>query len=449
MTGAVETRYARTTDGVYVAYQTWGEGPDLLMVPGFVSHLEVAWESPAVSRVLERLGSFARVITFDKRGTGMSDRPPELPDADRRMLDMLAVLDATGAGPVSLFSVSEGAALAVLLAATHPQRVASLAVYGGYARNTTGPDHPIGVSPERLEAFAQHVQDGWGTGVGLRGWAPSLADDPASREWWARWQRMSASPTAVRALIHSYNLIDVRPAMALVQAPTLILHRTGDLMTPVALGRELHEGIAGSRMVEFPGSDHLLQTTNWAEIVDVLEEFVTGRPAVAEPERFLATVLFTDIVDSTRQLSAVGDQEWQHVLASHDALVRREVERYGGRVVHGTGDGMLAVFDGPSRAVRAAGAITAGVRAVGVRVRAGLHTGEIVERPDGDVAGLAVHLAARVAAQADADEVLVSSTTADLVVGSNLVFDEAGRHQLKGIEGPTRLLRYRTPDVRA
>jgi class 3 adenylate cyclase len=444
MTEAVETRYARTSDGVYVAFQTWGSGPDLLMVPGFISHLEVAWESPQLSRLYERLGSFARVITFDKRGTGMSDRPPELPDADRRMLDMLAVLDAAEAGPVSLFSISEGAALAVLLAATHPKRVTSLALFGGYARPTAGPDHPAGATPEQLETFGTLLQEGWGTGVGLEYFAPSLADDPAAREWWARLQRMAASPTSARALVHGYNLIDVRPAMGLVQAPTLILHRTGDRMSPLALARELHEGIPGSRLVEFPGQDHLLPTTNWAEIVDALEELVTGRPAVAEPERFLATVLFTDIVDSTRQLSALGDQEWQSVLASHDALAHREVDRYGGRVVHGTGDGLLAVFDGPSRAVRAAGAITDGVRALGVRVRAGLHTGEIVERPDGDVAGLAVHLAARVAGQAAADEVLVSATTADLVVGSNLGFDEAGQYQLKGIDGPTRLLRYRS-----
>jgi class 3 adenylate cyclase/alpha-beta hydrolase superfamily lysophospholipase len=444
VSGAVQTRYVRTRDGVYVAYQTWGEGPDLLLVPGFISHLEVAWESPLFSRLYERLGSFARVTTFDKRGTGMSDRPPELPDADQRMLDMLAVLDAVEAGPVSLFSISEGAALSVLLAATHPHRVASLAVFGGYARPTTGPDHPIGTTPGQLEAMATYLQEHWGTGVALRAFAPSLAGDANAREWWARLQRMAASPTAARALTHGYNVIDVRPALGLVHAPTLILHRSDDRMVSVALARELHDGIPGSRLVEFPGSDHLLPTTNWSLIVDALEEFVTGRPAVAEADRFLATVLFTDIVDSTRHLAALGDDEWQHVLASHDALARREVERYGGRVVHGTGDGLLAVFDGPSRAIRAALAITAQVEALGIRVRAGLHTGEIVERPDGDLAGLAVHLAARVAGRAGADEVLVSSTTAALVVGSSLAFDEAGLHDLKGIDGATQLFRARS-----
>ena len=254
---------------------------------------------------------------------------------------------------------------------------------------------------------------------------------------------MGASPAAARAFIHAYNLIDVRPALSLVQAPTLVLHRTDDKMTPAALGRELHEGIPGSRMVEFPGADHLLPTTNWSQIVDALEELVTGRPAVAEADRFLATVLFTDIVDSTRQLSVLGDSEWQQVLASHDALAQREIERHGGRVVHGTGDGLLAVFDGPSRAVRAAAAITDQVGALGIHVRAGLHTGEIIQRPDGDLAGLAVHIAARIAARAAADEVLVSTTTADLVVGSSLSFDDAGNHDLKGIDGTTRLLRYR------
>ena len=444
MPASVQTRYARTSDGVHVAFQTWGQGPDLLMVPGFISNVEMAWESPLYAQMNERLGSFARVITFDKRGTGMSDRPPELPDADRRMLDMLAVLDAAQAGPVSVLSISEGAALSVLLAATHPQRVASLALYGGYARPTVGPDHPIGIAPEQLESMGRLMEEGWGTGVALGAFAPSLADDPAAREDWARAQRMGASPAAARALTHGYNLLDVRPALSLVQAPTLILHRTDDKMVPVALGRELHEGIPGSRMVEFPGTDHLLPTTNWSQIIDTLEEFVTGRPAVAEADRFLATVLFTDIVDSTRQLSALGDSEWQHVLASHDALAHREIERYGGRVVHGTGDGLLAVFDGPSRAVRAAAAITDQVGALGIQVRAGLHTGEIVQRPDGDLAGLAVHLAARIAAQAAADEVLVSTTTADLVVGSALSFDDAGTHDLKGIDGTTRLLRYRS-----
>ena len=446
MPGKVETRYARTSDGVYVAYQTWGQGPDLLLVPGFISHLELLWESPLYARLNERLGSFARVITFDKRGTGMSDRPPELPDADRRMLDMVAVLDAAQAGPVSVFSISEGAALSVLLSATHPQRVASLALYGGYARPTLGPDHPIGATPQQLETTAALLQEGWGTGVALGAWAPSLADEPAAREWWARLQRMSASPTAARALTLGYNVIDVRPALSLVQAPTLVLHRSGDKVVPVALGRELHEGIPGSRMVEFPGSDHLLPTTNWSQIVDELEELVTGRPAVAEADRFLATVLFTDIVDSTRQLSVVGDGQWQHVLASHDALAHREIERYGGRVVHGTGDGLLAVFDGPSRAIRAAAAITDQVSTLGVQVRAGLHTGEIIQRPDGDLAGLAVHIAARIASEAGADEVLVSTTTADLVVGSNLRFEDAGTHHLKGIDNPTRLLRYH-PDA--
>ncbi len=443
MSGAAQARYVRTSDGVYVAYQTWGAGPDLLLVPGFISHLEVAWENPAYARLYERLGSFARVITFDKRGTGMSDRPPELPDADRRMLDMLAVLDAVEAGPVSVFSLSEGAALSVLLAATHPQRVASLSMFGGYARPTSGPDHPIGTTPEQLEAMGIFLQERWGTGVGLSAFAPSLATDERAREWWARLQRMAASPTAARALTHGYNLIDVRPALGLVHAPTLILHRSEDRMVSVALARELRDGIPGSRLIEFPGADHLLPTTNWSQVIDALEEFVTGRPAVAEADRFLATVLFTDIVDSTRHLSALGDDEWQHLLVAHDDLSHREVERYGGRVVHGTGDGLLAVFDGPSRAIRAATAISGQVGGLGIQVRAGLHTGEIVERPDGDLAGLAVHLAARIAGRAGAGEVLVSGTTAALVVGSNIAFDDAGPHDLKGIDGATQLFRVR------
>ena len=354
------------------------------------------------------------------------------------MLDMLAVLDAAQAGPVSVLSISEGAALSVLLAATHPQRVVSLALYGGYARPTVGPDHPIGATPEQFEAMGQMMEAGWASAWR---WERCCRASQA-RDWWARLQRMSASPAAARAFIHAYNLIDaVRRYTGAGPHWSCTVPTTRWCRCRWARKRQ---GIPGSRMVEFPGSDHLLPTTNWSQIIDTLEEFVTGRPPVVEADRFLATVLFTDIVDSTRQLSAVGDQQWQQVLASHDGLAHREIERYGGRVVHGTGDGLLAVFDGPSRAVRAAAAITAQVSTLGVHVRAGLHTGEIVQRPDGDLAGLAVHIAARIASEAGADEVLVSTTTADLVVGSNLrKLDDAGTHHLKGIDSPTRLLRYR------
>lgn len=335
--------------------------------------------------------------------------------------------------------------MAALMAATHPQRVSSLAMYGGYARLTIGPDYPVGIAPAQIEQMGRLLEDHWGTGVALGAFAPSLASDDAARQLWGRLQRMAASPGAARALTTAYNLIDVRPALPLVQAPTLVLHRTGDRLVPVALGRSLHAGIPGSRMVEFPGSDHLLATTNWPRIIDTLEEFMTGHRPVVESERFLATVLFTDIVDSTGSLSSVGDAAWSNVLGAHDGLVRREISRFGGRLVHGTGDGVLAVFDGPSRAIRAAEAIAADAPNVGVHVRAGLHTGEIVERDGGDVAGMAVHVAARVAAAAGTDEVLVSATTADLVVGSSLRFEDAGDHALKGIEGTVRLLRVLSP----
>jgi class 3 adenylate cyclase/pimeloyl-ACP methyl ester carboxylesterase len=438
---APSTHYAKTSDGVHIAYQVWGQCPDLLMVPGFVSHLDEAWESPGYRELNERLGRFARVITFDKRGTGMSDRPAELPDADRRMLDIEAVLDAAGAGQVTIFGISEGGAVSILFAATCPRRVRSLVLYGAWASPVRGPDHPVGADPEALQSMGQVLEDHWGTGVALGAWAPSLARNDAARQWWAHTQRVSASPGAVRALVASYNLIDVRPVLPLVQASTLILHRSGDRLIPIELGREIHEGIRGSRLEEFPGADHLLPTTNWSDIIDALEQFVTGQAPRLEPNRHLATVVFTDIVDSTPQLATLGDSRWQAVLDSHDHLVRREVERFGGRIVHGTGDGVLALFDGPTRAIRAASAITALAPALGVHVRAGLHTGEVMERPDGDVAGLSVHIAARVAGLADPDDVLVSRTTADLVVGSGLRFIDTGEHALKGIEGQHRLLR--------
>jgi class 3 adenylate cyclase len=361
------------------------------------------------------------------------------------MLDLVAVMDEVGSGRAALFGISEGGSMSALFAATHPQRVSSLALYGSYARPVSGPDHEIGATPADLEAMAAYLESRWGTGVALGVFAPTLQDDSAVRDWWARLQRLSASPGAIRQLISSYNLVDVRSALPLVQAPTLVLHRTDDRMIPVELGRELAEGIPDARLVEFAGSDHLLATTNWPEIVDELAAFITGEVPPVETDRLLATVLFTDIVSSTEQLGQAGDARWKELLDAHDGLVERQVARFGGRVVHGTGDGIVAVFDGPSRAIKAAIAASEGARALGISVRAGLHTGEILERKGGDVAGIAVHTAARVASEARADEVLVSRTTTDLVAGSGLSFEDRGERTLKGIEG-TRHLFAVAPD---
>lgn len=434
-----ETRYAKAADGVHVAYQVFGEGPiDLVIVPGFISHLEVLWENPAFARINRRIGTIGRVITFDKRGTGLSDRTDRLPDIDQRMLDLQAVIDEVGAERPSIVGISEGGAMAIVYAATFPERVRSLVLYGSFALPVMTDDHPIGAPPEAFHAMGSYLEPKWGTGVGLSAWAPSLRDDLPTREWWARMQRMSASPGAAVQLMTSYNLVDVRAALPLVSAPTLVVHRSGDRMIPIELGRELADGIPGARLVEFSGEDHLLATTNVDEILDVMAEFLTGTTSRLEPERRLATVLFTDIVESTEHVARAGDAAWRSVLDSHDELVETLVRRHGGKVVKQTGDGALALFDGPTRAIRCAQQITEEGDRIGAGIRAGLHTGEIVDRED-DVAGIAVHLASRVSALAAAGEVLVSRTLVDLVTGSGLSFEDRGEHHLKGIEGTWRL----------
>lgn len=439
MPSVPETEYAVTDDGVHIAYQVFGDGDaDLVVIPGFVSNVEYAWEFPPFADLLHRFGSFARVVTLDKRGTGLSDRTADLPDVDRRMLDVLAVMDAAESRSATLLGVSEGGAMALTFAATHPERTQALAILGSYALLVQRSDHPLGLEPEVLETFGDQCEERWGTGVGLSGWAPSLAHDEAARARFGRFQRVGASPLAARELITSLNIIDARPALPLISVPTVVLHRIDDLMVPVELGREVAEGIAGARFVELEGADHMFGTGDNDQLVAELSELVTGAASPGQPDRVLATVLFTDIVDSTKLASAAGDASWRSTLDAHDRFVERNVDRHGGRVVKNTGDGALAVFDGPTRAVRCAAAITSGSDEVGVAVRAGLHTGEVVRRGD-DLSGIAVHLAARVAAEAGGGEVLVSRTLVDLVVGSGLAFDDRGERALKGVDGLWRL----------
>ena len=347
------TCYAKADDGVHIAYQVFGEGPhDLVVVPGFISHLELAWEDEGMARALHRLGSFSRVIMFDKRGTGMSDRPERLPDLDRRMLDIEAVMDASGSECATLFAVSEGGPMAILFAAAHPERARALVLVHTYARITSCPDYPIGMPVEQLDASVRYLEPHWGTGVGLGGWAPSLTGDARAREAFARMQRLASSPGAAMALLSSYMDIDVRPALPLVHAPTLVLHRDRDRMVPVAHGRFLAAHIDGARFVELPGTDHFWWTEGSGELLDEVQEFLTGVRPVAEPDRVLATVLFTDIVDSTRQAAELGDTRWTDLLNRHDAMAERQVALHGGRIVKTTGDGILATFDGPGRSVR-------------------------------------------------------------------------------------------------
>ena len=439
MDGASETRYAKADDGVHIAYQVFGSGLfDLVVIPGFISHIELAWEDEGIVRALRRLGSFSRVIMFDKRGTGMSDRTERLPDVDRRMLDIEAVMQAAGSGQAALLAVSEGGPMALLFAAAHPERTRALVLLGAYARLTASPDYPNGMPADQLDQFARYLEPRWGTGVGLGAWAPSVAHDSATRESFARLQRLAASPGAAMALMSSYLDIDVRAALPLVNAPTLVMHRTGDRMVPLAHGQYVAEHIEGARLIELPGTDHFWWTEGIDEIVEETEEFLTGARSVPERDRVLASVVFTDIVDSTRRAADIGDRAWRVLLNRHDALAERQVGRYGGRLIKTTGDGVLAIFDGPARSVRCAREISAGAHALGVELRAGVHTGEVELRGD-DIAGLGVNIASRIEGLARPGEVLVSRTVTDLVAGSGLDFDDRGEHDLKGVPGRWRL----------
>lgn len=443
MDPVTETHYAKADDGVHIAYQVFGEGSfDLVVIPGFISHVELCWEDEILARALHRLGSFSRVIMFDKRGTGMSDRTERLPDIDRRMLDIEAVMHAADSGQAAFLTMSEGGPMAILFAAAHPERTRALVLVNTYARITACDDYPIGTPTAQLYEGVQHLEPGWGTGVGLGAWAPSVANDAGARSSFARLQRMAASPGAAMALMSSYMDIDVRPALPLVHVPTLVIHRTGDRMVPVAHGHYLAEHVDGARLVELPGTDHFWWTENADEIVDEVEEFLTGVRSAPAADRVLASVLFTDIVDSTRRAVELGDREWRLLLNRHDALAERQVKRHGGRLVKMTGDGVLATFDGPARSVRCARAISDGAQALGVEVRAGVHTGEVELRGD-DIAGLGVNIASRIEALAQPGEVLVSRTVTDLVAGSGLDFDDRGEHELKGVPGRWQLFAAR------
>lgn len=433
-----QTRYARSGD-VSIAYQVVGDGPiDLVLVPGWVSNIDVFWEEPTLSRLLTRLASFSRLILFDKRGTGLSDRVGDMPSLEIRMDDLRAVMDAAGSRRAALFGYSEGGAMCVLFAATCPDRASSLVLGGAYARRTAAPGHPWGPTPEQLLAAAAQIEDDWGGSAGIETRSPSLANDERYRQWWARSLRSSASPAAAAMLMRMNMEIDVRHVLPAVRVPTLVLHSVHDAVIPLGAGRFIAEHIPGAKLVELQGVDHVPWGSDRDVIADEIEEFLTGARHGADTDRVLATVLFTDIVGATEHAARAGDRSWHDLLDSHHALVRRELERFRGREIDTAGDGFLATFDGPARAVRCACAISRGVRALGIEIRAGLHTGEC-ERMGEKLGGIAVHTGARVAAVAHAGEVLVSSTVKDLVAGSGLVFQDRGARALKGVPGEWRL----------
>ncbi len=446
MAAAPETHYARS--GEYsVAYQVVGEGDrDLVYLPGFASHLELFWEEPAYSRFLHRLASFSRLILIDRLGTGLSDRLTlgTASTFEQRMDDISAVMDAVGLERASLLGWSEGAALCALFAASHPERTSSLVMYGGFSRLLESEDHPWAVPEVVMDEWIETVSELWGHEENLlRFWAPTAAEDPRAREWFARHARMAASPGAAKALFRGARDVDVRDILGAVHVPTLVIHRTDDSLVPFESSRYMADRIPDAKLVELPGVDHLWWFGDQDAIVDEVEEFLTGVRSPPEPERVLATILFTDIVGSTARAAELGDARWRELLTDHGVAVRDQLGRFRGHEIKETGDGFLATFDGPARGIRCALAIAEAVRPLGVEIRAGLHTGEC-ELLNGDVGGIAVHTGARVSAAAGPGEVLVSSTVKDLVAGSGLEFTDRGVRELKGVPGEWQLFAARS-----
>lgn len=437
-----EIRFTRSGD-VHVAYRVVGDGPvDLVYVQGSLTHLEAGWELPQFRRYCERLAEFTRLILFDKRGMGMSDRVPGATTLEERMDDIRAIMDAVGSERAAVMGESEGGPLAMLFAAAHPERTVALVLQGAEVRERKDEEWPWGESTdEEFEQSMASIAERFGTGHGIDMIAPSVAGQAWARAWRARVLTHAATPGSAEAFMRMAQDIDVRHVAPAIKVPTLIVHAAGDRVCHVENARFLARTIPGARYVELPGDDHV----PWFdpdETLAEIREFLTGRREAGSPDRVLATVLFTDLVGSTERATELGDRRWRDLLEQHHASVRRELERYDGRELDTAGDGFFATFDGPARAIRCARAIVDAVRPLGLEVRAGLHTGE-VEVVDGKVAGIAVNIGARVAGHAGAGEVLVSGTVKDLVAGSGLEFDERGTAELKGIPGEWRLFAVR------
>lgn len=441
-----EIHYARNGE-VALAYQVLGDGPiDLVFLPAFINNLEIAWESPHYARFLRRLASFSRLILMDRRGTGLSDRmsPADLPPLEVLMDDLAVVLDAVGSTRTALFGYSDSGCLCAMFTATYPNRVSALALYSVAAAGAATDAFSWQWTEKEWDAYFRELASGWGT----RAYAdkvvpwfqPSLADDERHKAWWARFMRQAASPNSAEAIERIWHLIDIRPLLPTIQVPTLVLHRTDDQVEYVQAGRDVAERIPGARFIELSGGDDPPWAGDQEAVLDEVEQFLTGKRHLPEIDRVLATVLFTDIVGSTEKAAALGDGRWGELLTLHHERVRSELERFRGHEINTAGDGFLATFDGPARAVRCGQAIAEAVRDLGIEIRAGAHTGEI-ELDGDDVRGIAVHIGARVGALAGSSEVLVSSTVKDLVAGSGLSFEDAGEHELKGV--PDRWHLYR------
>jgi len=433
-----ETKYAKSDD-INIAYQVIGDGPiDLVYVPGWVSNIEYAWEEPTLYRFLMKFASFSRLILFDKRGTGLSDKVSGLPTLEQRMDDVRAVMDAVGSRKAALFGVSEGGPLCTLFAATYPERTTALIIYGSYAKRLWDPEYPWAPTEEQRQTFFDEIKKNWGGAVGLEARAPSLKYDERFKQWWAAYLRRSASPGDALALTSMNAEIDVRHILPAIHVPSLILHRKGDLVTKIEEGRYIASKIPNAKLVEFEGIDHLPWVGDFDELIDEMEVFLTGKHTEIEHDRILATVLFTDIVGSTERALELGDKRWKDLISAHHSIVRKEIGLFRGREIDTAGDGFFAVFDGPARAVRCACAIRDSIRQIGMEIRSGVHTGEC-EIMGSNIGGIAVHIGARVISKAQEGEVLVSSTVKDLVAGSGLVFESRGKHSLKGIPGEWEL----------
>ena len=442
MDGLPTTEYARNGE-VHLAYQVLGEGPlDIVVIESWVHHVEAFWEIPELARQRRRLASLGRVIIFDRRGTGLSDPVAldRLPDLETQVADICAVMDAAGSTRAAILGLAEGGPLAVLLAASLPERCRALVLFNTAARLSAAPDYPWGAPEERLLEIVRRQAQSWATGDGdhLVHLAPSRVDDPRFTEQLVHLGRGAVSPGAVAHYFRQTVLTDVRDLLPAIQAPTLVLQRAHDQIAGPELGRYLADHIPGARYVELGGADHFWFLDHADELVDEIEEFLTGTRASADPDRQLATVLFTDIVDSTARAVEVGDTRWRALLDEHDSIVRQQLARFGGREIDNTGDGFLATFDRPGSAILCARAIGTGLAHTGLAVRAGVHTGEVEVRGE-RIGGLSVHIGARVAATAGGGDIVVSSTVKDLLVGSDFTFADRGEHELKGVPGTWRL----------
>jgi class 3 adenylate cyclase len=437
-----KTEFARNGD-VHIAYQTVGSGPlELLLVDTWVHHVEAVWDFPDLARLLRRLSSFGRLIHFDRRGTGLSDPVPldSLPDFATQVEDAVAVLDAAAAAEVAVIGLNDGTLVAMLLAAAHPERCRSLVLFAATAKHEQAAGLPMEAIDEAIEEMTTTQRTGQ-SGVEIL--APSRENDERFSQQLSRLQRHSVRPGAIGHYYRQSMVADVRDVLPTIRAPTLVLNRSGNRIVAPELSREVASLIPNAKMVELPGQDHLVFSEDIDAVVGEIEEFLTGARRGADPDRILATLLFTDIVDSTTRAAELGDRRWRDLLDQHHKLVRSELERFTGREVTTTGDGFFATFDGPARAVRCALAIVDAVSSLGFQIRAGIHTGEAEVR-GGDLGGLAVHIGARVAGVAHGGEVLVSSTVKDLLAGSGLEFEDRGEYELKGVPETWRLFAART-----